>query len=261
MLHEPMRHLLAFIPLVGIAGGVAGQVRVDGAVRLTGPAEERTLSGAAEPVGTTSAVTVDWAILGSGHWAEAALQGGVLRLTTRPTMTAYRPGMLLRFRNPAGIGGPLTVQCDGLGALPLVRSDGLPPYAAQLMPGAISEMMLAEGRWVLLGGVERGCPPGFVKVNGSYCIAVDDIVNIWFYPAASQCGALGGKLCSWEEYYVGCTQVGNQLRGLFDGWEWIDDTSNHNHTGNQAGGTRCEDHRWAAFSQSTPQARCCYHLR
>lgn len=246
------------------ASTLYGQVQLDTSVVLTGAPQERVVLNVASPTEATSAVIVTWAASGAAQWATASAQGQTLVLNTQLPAMTIRPGTLLRFKNPVGADqGPFawSLQYADLGALPLERPDGISPYPGQLTPGLVSEVVYTGGSWVLLGRAERQCPPGFTQVDAHYCIGTNQVPAMPYHPAMDACAALGGRLCSWEEYYFACMHVGSQLTGMFDGWEWIDDTSNHGHTGDITGRYTCADLDDRALSNGAIQARCCYSLR
>lgn len=248
------------------ASYVKGQTLSNTHLLLNGPPQQRVLLDVGPPTVTTSAVTVRWAANGQAQWATASVVGQVLVLgSDGPPMSTIRPGTLLRFINPTGSdAGPFywTLQYMGLEALPLLKADGLPVLPGQLRPGVVSEVVYGGEAWVLAGRSERFCPPGFTNVDPQYCIQTNDLpATMGFFPAVEACHALGARLCTWEEFYFACTHLEGQLSGTFDGWEWIDDVSNHGHTADVVGRYTCKDLSDRSPSNANVQVRCCYSLR
>jgi hypothetical protein len=243
-----------------LATTLAAQVVVDTSIELTGPDGERRIDGLAAPLEGSAAITVGTALLGSGHWANATVLDDTLQLTPTPAIEAMGNGLLLRFLVPAPLAGALFIEVEGFDPLPLRRPDGLAPLPGQLQDGVVAEIILHDGDFILTAPASRGCPSGWLAVHEGLCIEEEDSPGLNFHEAALHCAERGGRLCSWDEYHVACTLLQGQLLGLFDGWEWIDDTSNHTQTGDQVGNVDCFTQRSAG--PLTPfQARCCMKPR
>ena len=260
LLLEPMRTIL--ILSLSICTAVHGQVEFDAPIRATGPDGERGIIGLADPVSGTAGITVNVASSGQLHWATATAQTDTLTLDVIPAVDAYREGLLLRF-NAVGsdqVKGWLRV--GALPSLPVIRNDGQPIDPAPLGLGSVAEILYHEETWILLNANYSSCPSGSVAVNDRLCIEAVAFPGLKIYQSIERCGNRGGKLCTWDEYVAACTLIGPQLSGLFDEWEWIDDTSNHTHTADQVGRYTCQSQRAAnAITLIVGDTRCCYHPR
>jgi hypothetical protein len=261
MLQDAMRISLVIavvlLPFLGTA-----QVQLDVPVVLTGVPAERRVDSLAPPTIGTSLVTVEGAVHAEWQWAAVQAQGSTINLTLSPAVTSYADGLLLRFLVPADIAGTLAISADGLPALPLLRPDGLPPVVGQLRQGSIAEVMHAGGRFILLSAAERGCPPGSLAVNERFCIDQASTNDVIFYDAVDRCAVRGGRLCTWDEYHAACVLLTGELSGMFNEWEWVDDTANHTQTAGQVGRTTCLSQRSAGAPLTTEgDVRCCYHPR
>ncbi len=258
-----MTRLNAIITTISLfhCGAALAQVDLDAPLVLDGDSAQRAVIGIADPLDGTAAITVEASLRASWAWCSATLQDTVVSLTVSPPVTDYVPGLLLRFRVEQPMQGELYINLDGSGAWPLERPDGLPLAIGQLVPGIIAEVVLADGRYVLLNAPEVGCPNGYTQVNARYCIETAPPATTGTWPwAADRCAAQGGKLCTWGEYIGACSLVASGLAGMFSEWEWIDDTSNHTHGANQVGRTTCMSERTALFTVPA-RSRCCHHLR
>ena len=257
MLHEPMKRLIT--PLVFLLATIGhGQVVLDVPLNLNGTGEQRMIDGLADPAQDDALVTRSAHVRGLAHWTEATSVTGGLSLTGAAGTTTFTNGSLLRFVAPGNAFGNLTVRVNNGTPVPLVRPDGLPLVQGDLVAGAVGEILAMDGRWVLLSPGSSNCPPGSIAVNERYCIDIAQSSNTMiFYAAMDHCATRGGRLCKWDEYYHACSTLGPQLTGLFNDWEWIDDTSNHVHIGDQAGRTTCMSQRSETISFIYP-ARCCY---
>jgi hypothetical protein len=261
MLQEPMKCVALITLLCSLLPGlVLAQVELNTNIRLVGSPDERRVDDVAAPVTNTSAIRVVDAVLGTPHWAEATVNGQEITLQQSVQALNYRPGMLLRFLCPDDLDGEVLLRVQGQPFLPLRRSDDGLPVRSQLRDGGIVEVVHAQDKWILMSPAEKGCPEGAIKVNDFFCMDADPSGTMSAYPAMELCTAQGGKLCTWEEYFLGCSLYGEQLTGLLE-WEWTDETSNHSHVVDQSGRFSCMSQRSWNPVNGTGQVRCCYQLR
>jgi len=253
-----MKHILT-LALCLCAGATMAQVLLDKSVHFTGTENERTVQDLAAPTDATSLLSVGTWVSGAAIWAEASNVGNTLQLTTQPA-TPLQAGSILRFTASASIHGALLVQVDGATPKPLVRPDGLPPVMGQVILGMVAEVFHDGIRFVLMNSASSECPPNTIQVNGRYCIDANAGPALGFYEAVDRCALRGGKLCRWDEYHHACAVLGVQLQGMFNDWEWIDDTANHTHLASQAGRTTCMSQQTASSLVTPTSSRCCYQL-
>ncbi|MEO8590188.1 MAG: hypothetical protein ABI432_12515 [Flavobacteriales bacterium] len=253
-----MKHLLLFTTCL-CASTVSAQVVMDKPVQFTGPDDVRTVQGMDAPTEATSLISVGTWVNGEANWALATYVGTTIQLTTPPA-TPAQPGSLLRFTAPGTFFGVVLIQLDGASAQPLVRPDGLPPVLGQVITGMVNEVLFLGDRFVLMNSASRGCPPATLQVNERFCIDINQGPLLGMYESVDRCALRGGKLCRWDEYYHACTVLGTQLQGMFNDWEWIDDTANHTHLACQAGRTTCMSQRTASALTELTSTHCCYQL-
>lgn len=262
MLHVAMRTLSLIIHLLCCASLATAQVSVDVPIQMTGSPSERQVVDLGPPTSASALVTVKGSVATAWRWATAQAQGNAIGLDAEPDVEVYRDGLLLRFLAPASLSGAITISLDGSAPLQLLRPDGLLPVLGQVQQGVVCEVMQAQGRFILMNAAERGCPPTTVRVNERFCIDQGSVPNLLFRDAADRCAMRGGKLCTWDEYHAACTMVLPQLTGMFDEWEWMDDTSNHTYTVDQVGRASCNSQRSQGLPlERTGDTRCCYHPR
>ncbi len=262
MLHQPMnRAWSSTLGLLLCAMGHA-QVQLEVPLRLTGPEEHRRIDNLAPPQESAAAVTVEAAVRDGWRWCTAQRIADTVELSMTPAIEVQREGLLLRFVVPLDMSGRLWARIPGGTAFPILRVDGVNPVWGQLTTGRIAEVLFANGRFTLLNLPEPECPPGTLSVNANFCIDQSSVPNQLVYQGMDRCARRGGKLCSWDEYYAACTLLGTQLTGMFNEWEWIDDTSNHSHTADQAGRFTCTSQRsQSVLLERVGETRCCYHKR
>ena len=237
------------------------QVNVTTHIEMAGPDSARTIVGLSEPSENSSALTIGTAAQGKPHWAEATIFDQTIMLDQDVDPEEIGNGMILRFLVPFDLAGELNISLVNGSEYPLRRADGLAPRPGQLLSGGIAEIVFAEDKWIILAPMATGCPPNSMLIRPGLCMDAIPSGDEGIYTAISTCSAKGGKLCTWDEYYIGCTVLNVQLQGMHESWEWIDDNSNHTHTADQVGRYTCRSQRSANPVQSVGRTRCCYHPR
>lgn len=256
-----MNHLSASLCLL-LGSGLHGQVDISVPIRFTGMDGDRRIEGLAEPSRGDAAISVDILASGTLQWAVPTIDGDTLRLVMQPPVEELADGLLVRFSIPPGIDRLSWLSVDGNPAGQAIRQDGGALDAGAAKPGSVAEVLFNEGKWIVLNANHRTCPPGTIGTSGRVCMDVGSVPGLLFYDAVEHCAARGGKLCTWDEYAVGCATRQDELAGLFNEWEWIDDTSNHTHSANQAGRFTCQSQRSANVSTLVSgDTRCCYQTR
>lgn len=241
---------------------VHAQITVDVPVELSGPNGLRGIDGIGPPVEGSSAITVEGAVLNTWNWAQATMQADTIALLLTPGLNEQRNGLLIRFVMPTDGSGELFIRAGTFSALPLHRPDGLAPVKGQLVEGLICEIVHVNGVMYLVNALEEGCPPGTLSVHAHLCIEADSYPGLLFFDAATRCHNAGGRLCAWDEYYAACTLLGPSLTGMFNEWEWLDETANHTHTAVQVGRYTCGSQRsQGVLQQRVGETRCCFYPR
>lgn len=259
MLRQPLRTFLATLLFGCCALPALAQVRVQTPVRFTGVPGERAIDGLGAPAMGSAAMTVQSAVLESWRWCSVAMVGDTIELSLVPAVEQLQDGLMARFQVPQDLSGVLWARIQGFGTGRILRTDALAPVPGQLITGRIAEVLWANGAFTLLNLAEGGCPPGSISVNERFCIDTISAPSVGMFDAMDQCAERGGKLCSWEEYYAGCVLLGTQLGGMYNNWEWVDETANHLQTFGQAGRFTCQSQR--TTGPGFGDVRCCYHKR
>lgn len=261
MLHGSLKVIGALLCLTWHADAMC-QIGLDRSILLNGSSDQRRIIGLAPPVSDGGAITVEVASSGLVHWAAGTRDADTIRLMTTPAVSAYRDGLLLRFSAVGDDQIAPWLQVSDLPACPMVRADRLPVQPGELGASGVAEVLWVDGSWILLNTSRSTCPPGSLAVNDRLCIDQESHPGLLFHEAIDHCGTRGGRLCNWDEYVAGCTLAGGQLTGLFNEWEWLNDTSNHTQTADQAGRFTCQSQRSASvITVQTGDTRCCFHPR
>lgn len=249
---------------LALATGVCAQVSVDKPVHLTAAdPEQRQVTGLGSPTQEDALIDLHTARTGSVHWAQAGGTTTAITLSMTPATTAYRDGLRLRFIPAIAVAATATLNVDGLGPVPLVGPEGSAPAVGLLAPGRVAEVIFSDSVFTISARPTPGCPVGFLQANDRLCIQVSEGANVSIFTAVQQCTAKGAAICSWDEYIHACTLLSGQLTNMFNDWEWIDGTSDHTHTANQAGRYYCGQQRSVSAAEhpnAYARARCCYHL-
>lgn len=260
-----MKRMVSIALAWATVSAVCAQVRVDKPVVFTGSSPaQRQVEGLGPAAGDDALIDLAGARSGSYQWGVACGTSNAITLTLDPPCSAYTTGLQVRFLPARISGGPVTLNVDGLGPRRLYRSDGLPPVLGQLQPGRITEITYVDTAFFLNTRASKACPDGFLQANSEFCLQRNDTTSMSVYSATRWCTERGAQLCTWDQYIHACQALQSQLEGLFDDWEWIDDTADHTHTGVQAGRWACRSERsWGALENPNnyAQVRCCFRLR
>ncbi|MBL8000645.1 MAG: hypothetical protein JNL05_01680 [Flavobacteriales bacterium] len=252
----PIAVLLAFL--------VQGQVSVDRPVVLTAAADSaRRITGLVQAQQGDALITAGEAQVAAFCWATTSGTTNTLLMTTEPPVDAYRNGLLIRWSPHRINSGAVRANVNGLGSRRIYRADGLPLEQGALDPGSVAEIVYWDTAFFLTKRTRTNCPGGYVQLTSDVCIQRNDSTVTDAFTATIQCRQGGARLCSWAEYVAACNVLGTQLNGRFDDWEWIDDTSDHTHTGNQVGRFTCRSQRAIGMTTTTSNygaVRCCYRI-
>lgn len=224
-----LRHTLPLAAALAVLNAF-GQVGIDRPLELTGatPADRR-VEGLADPV-------VDPDGLNARTLQQGRLVGGTVQgvntwtLSLLPEPDSLPPGTQLVLKAQADNSGPVTLSVNGGPALPVLRDSGDPLEAGDVLGGQMVALTRHGAGYLITSGrptPKRACPPGFVQVTEGYCIEAAQRDTADFHEAAVTCGALGGRMCTWGEWYVACTRASQLgIGGMVGDWEWTNNSAN-----------------------------------
>lgn len=239
------------------------QVQVDKPVRLVGAAPaDRRIAGLAHPVDGSALGTLGTAQDGSLHLCSVAGTANAVQLAMDPPCVAYANGLLVRWIPGTSNTGPVTLAVDGGAAMPLRTTLLLPVPLNAITSGMPAEAIFADSIFILLSPIKPGCPEGFLQANAGLCVMQGEGPVLNWFEAATYCAERGARLCTWDQYLFTCNALQGQLTGMFDDWEWLDDTSDHTHTADQAARFTCKSLAVVSAGQTElGTTRCCYEPR
>lgn len=253
-----MRTVIAFFS-IALGPFTWAQAELDVPLHFNGPNGSRSVMQLDFPAGPTALVTLGFAAGGQAQWCTVIDQGDIWQLGMTPPLDVYSDGLLVRFTAPTTIPASLHLEVDGHAAVPLQRPDGGELDPGCILAGTICEAVYHGDRFILTGPAVRPCPPGTIAIGDRVCIDQQEGAAQAFYTAVDHCHARGGRLCTWAEYHTACSLLESDLEGLFNNWEWADDTANHTHTMGQVGRHTCLSQRSANASEANHGAvRCCF---
>ena len=260
-----MNRLLSTIALAFVSVCALAQVHLDKPLQLTSPQDSlRQIDALAAPSDPTSLITLGAAQQAAVNWYTVTGGTNIIQLSGSPQAAGYSNGMLIRWMPQSAKAGSVRVNVDGLGTRSVYRSDGLQASEGQVSAGQVVEMIYMDTAFFIMGRSNTDCPTGYLRISDEFCMQQNDTLSVSIFTAIGHCFARGARLCTWDEYVMACTVQGAQLSGLFDDWEWIDDTSDHTHTADQVGRFGCRSQRAmdaAEHPNNYGVVRCCYRLR
>lgn len=182
-----------------------------------------------------------------------------------PEPTAYTVGMMITaVPTQTNASGP-TIELNGLGARPIVKSGGVPLDSADLVTGVAVRLIFDGARFQLLSSISLSCPQGFHSASREYCIADSSDTATSFFAAATACSAQGARLCTMGEWAHACSRLPGFL-GTVSTAEWVDHAANNAATAKVVGagnngeidvpGTGCNYGGWG-LPMDPFRFRCC----
>lgn len=241
---------------------LSAQVRSDKPLELNGAsAADRRLQqlDAAQDEGDAlNAATLQAA----GYRFAQATAGDAWTVQLDPPLSALSAGLRLVVQATTDNAGPITLDVDGLGTVPVLGGGGA-LQAGEVLGGELVSLVYDGTAFQLISGrplPRKPCPGGTVAVNELYCIEPVQHDTADYPTAAVFCGSQNMQLCSWGQWYVACTKAG--VLGIADmvgDWEWTNSAGNSDTQARVVGQSTCT-HAGVTFGwDSEPRSfRCCY---
>lgn len=258
-----MRHTLVILVLLGLCSWASAQVEIDNSIDFNSTiASERQVQGLASPVDGTNLISMGATVSGTVNWCSITRTADTLILQPVFEPNLRLNGQLFRFLMDANSTGDTWIGSPGFSTARLLDGDGSLITEGMLRQGETIQVQWKDSVYYLLNPPPSICPTGFIRINETLCIQSSDNTLVDWYEANEICDEKGGRLCTWGEYIHACQSHGPQMTGLFNNWEWMDDSSDHTHTADQVGRWACHSNRSkGATHQEFANFRCCYLLR
>ena len=220
-----MRKALWLVTLACIGASAFAQWEVPTSVVLDGadPADRQVL-GLAPPEWPDAAVSLVAArhrLVVTGE----ALGTTDLSVDLEPAPAAYGLGMYMTIVPTMANTGPVTLDVNGLGALPIVKGQALPLDSGDLRPGVPAQLVHNGEVFQLLNSTYINCPDGYVASSPRTCVETASRDSVNFFAAAEFCRAQGARLCGLSEWIHACRSMPTFL-GTVTGGEWVDSAAN-----------------------------------
>ena len=252
--------ILIGISLILLTAGVSAQVEINRAITFGSGTNQ--VQGLASPTAEQNLSSLGSIKSGFVHWCAVNRSADTLELSPGYPVDSRVDGQLLRFAMDMNSPGDTWVKVGSFPSSQVLDGDGNPIGESILRQGEIVQIQWIDSAYVLANPPSRSCPSGYIKVSESLCIQSSDNTDVDWFEANEKCDEQGARLCTWAEYIHACLNHGGQMTGLFNNWEWLDDTSDHTHTADQVGRFTCHSNRSrGATHQDFANFRCCYLLR
>ena len=239
----------------------AGQWDVPAPIQFDGLMDqERQVLGLSAPVDAADAISAGLA-RNQGTTYAHAIGTDQLIITLTPPATAYTPGMQLSFVPENANNGPATLDVNGLGPIALVKFNGAVLDSADLRPGIPATVVHDGIAFQLISQSHPACPVGYMALSRDVCIQFTVNDSIGFLPANVRCVDRNARMCSFAEWYRGCSMPGG-FGPTLAAFEWVDSAANDpgqaKRVGSNSGGTFGCDQGGSTAPSSLHVYRCCY---
>lgn len=186
-----------------------------------------------------------------------------LTASLSPSASGYSAGMLLSVEPTTANDTAVTLNVDGLGAVPLLKFTNEPLDSADLRPGIPVLLVFDGAAFQLISQTGLACPPGMLEVNRDVCVEAAPSGPASWYNAVSICNLRGFRLCGWADWFKGCSMPGGFVNTIVE-YEWLDNASNDNNHGKRVGlatGTTTPDCYGGGtmIPSGSNNFRCCYN--
>lgn len=198
------------------------------------------------------------------HSNSYTLADGVISLDLSiPSSVTYSPGMMVSFVSNFVSGDSISITINGGDTSLITKQNQIPLDTNDIRFSQVVRLVYDGTNFVMLN-TNRGCPPGFVQVNNSYCIQEYETGPMTIYEAMSYCDVFGAQLCSMSDWYNACKNSNLGLNDMTNNWEWTNHGNDHSSDAASMGGNGiCEDiqtHKSELWQfGNTTHFRCCYY--
>jgi len=144
-----------------------------------------------------------------------------------PAPGGYFPGMMVTIVPTSINVDGATLDLNGLGPRPIVKTGGTPLSFGDLRPQVPARLVFDGDSFQLVSATGLPCTAGFHTINRGYCIAESSFEATSFFNAANTCSDLGARLCTISEWSHACRTVQSFFATVVEA-EWVDHAANNN---------------------------------
>lgn len=255
-----MRKLFPALLLL-FPSGVRAQIAVDRPVELTGGAGNAQVKGLADPASGPEALNARAAQAGA-HLFAVASGTNTWAITLDPPPDPPSTGTRIFVQAASDNTGPVTLVLNGAGPWNVVKNGTQPLDPGDVAAGETA-MLIFDGTAFQLTGARRmqrrPCPGGFTQVNELYCIEQVQHDTMTWLDAASTCGSMDARLCTWGEWYAACQQAtALGLQNMTGDWEWTNNSAAADHSVRVVGQFSCPHAGTTNGFDFARNFRCCF---
>lgn len=254
--------------LTGIAGlfaplAVMAQLESPVPIVLEGSTNaDRQVKGSELPTAPDHGASAEAVRSQAVQWATAS-GTNTLTASLTPSASIYSAGMLLSLVPGVANDTAVTLNVDGLGAVPVLKFTNEPLDSADLRPGIPVLLVFDGAAFQLISQSGIACPPGMLEVNRDVCVEATPSGPSSWYNAVSTCNLRGFRLCGWADWFKGCSMAGGFVNTIVE-YEWLDNASNDNNQGKRVGlatGTTTPDCYGGGtmIPSGSNNFRCCFN--
>lgn len=218
-----MRVLVIISLLLGVAA--QAQLHVPSTVVLTGSADSlRQVTGLSVPSEATDGLSAGAVRMQHVHHAVA--QGtDQLTISLDPAPTTYLPGLMIDLVPSQSNTAAVTLNVNGLGAVPVTKAVDQALDSADLRTGVPVHLVHDGTRFQVVSELKPSCPEGYFPISDRVCIASTPQDPITFWNAITYCSDRNARLCTFAEWTAGCLMA-NGFFPTVDDYEWVDHAAN-----------------------------------
>ena len=212
------------LPALLLVSSAFAQWEIPTPLVLEGDSVERRVTGLADPMAMTDGVSV--ATVREQVSTQGTASGtDQLLLSLVPAPAALTPGLSFSFVPTLENTGPVTVDLNGLGAVPVLRNVSEPLDSAELRPGLPVHVVYDGQAFQVVNMLCPSCPIGYFPISKDVCAEILPHAELNFYASATYCTSRNARLCSFGEWVHGCRMANGFLPTVMD-FEWVDHAAN-----------------------------------
>lgn len=255
-----MTNRLTFIVLL-ISNFSFSQIEIDKPIVFISATENnRTVEGLPATSSTYDLINADEVIMNKPFYASATINQDTLIADFDNNIFNYEVGLKIELKIPDSTNLFLKyLQVDTLNPILITRADGTTILQNDITPGSAYTLIYNGSSFTLLKRKEKECPQGFIEINNSYCIEIDESNADYFFEASVVCSNKNARLCTWAEWTYACINFSQELNSMTNNYEWVDSGSVTEDGARVTGSGSCFFNSSRRTGDHQINFRCCYN--